>query len=425
MYKAEVPLYGTLVDIVRSVDGSILAEQGKGAGSLPTRHELERHGAIRLGTQYELRTIKRLFAILGMYPVGYYDLGVLGFPLHATTFRPITERSLQKNPFRVFTTLLRKERLTREICDMVELMLEQRKLFTRRLVEIIDHVEAGRAMTAQDADDLLSEALKIFKWHSRSHFSMEEYLVMKQIHPIVADISCFPSAHINHLTPRTLNIDFVQKEMVRLGLPAKERIEGPPPRKCPILLRQTSFKALEEYILFDRADSNGIHNKGTHTARFGEVEQRGAAVTPHFPDSWAELREQGLVFFQYRPTSAGLRFAKKSKVTLSQGQHAGIEWLISRGLIECEPITYEDFLPFSAAGIFKSNVTEDPAEEDIRPETSLQGPDMENSNNSDLKELESSLGCKVYDVFLLYEAMQCKSIQDCEEALGLKDIVLS
>lgn len=30
--------------------------------------------------------------------------------------------------------------------------------------------------------------------------------------------------------------------------------------------------------------------------------------------------------------------------------------LIDRGLVQAEPITYEDFLPVSAAGIFQSNL---------------------------------------------------------------------
>lgn len=48
-----------------------------------------------------------MFAIMGMYPVGYYDLTVAGLPVHATGFRPVSPDSLQRNPFRVFTSLLR------------------------------------------------------------------------------------------------------------------------------------------------------------------------------------------------------------------------------------------------------------------------------------------------------------------------------
>ena len=76
----------------------------------------------------------------------------------------------------------------------------------------------------------------------------------------------------------TLDIDAVQAEMRRRSIAPKAVIEGPPRRDCPILLRQTSFKALEEPILFRQ--TNATTAAGTHTARFGEIEQRGVALTP-------------------------------------------------------------------------------------------------------------------------------------------------
>lgn len=89
MYKTEVPLYGQLVDIVRSVDNCILAARGQSVDDLPKRHHLERHGAIRLGTQHEMRMISRLFGIMGMYPVGYYDLKMVGYECPRFFFVPL------------------------------------------------------------------------------------------------------------------------------------------------------------------------------------------------------------------------------------------------------------------------------------------------------------------------------------------------
>lgn len=66
--------------------------------------------------------------------------------------------------------------------------------------------------------------------------------------------------------------------MPECGITPKILIEGPPRREVPILLRQTSFKALEEQVLF--VDEK----QGTHTARFGEIEQRGVALTPKVVD---------------------------------------------------------------------------------------------------------------------------------------------
>jgi uncharacterized glyoxalase superfamily metalloenzyme YdcJ len=48
--------------------------------------------------------MRRLFAVMGMAPVGYYDLSVAGVPVHSTTFRPVTDAALAYNPFRVFTS---------------------------------------------------------------------------------------------------------------------------------------------------------------------------------------------------------------------------------------------------------------------------------------------------------------------------------
>ncbi|KAL2783213.1 DUF1338 domain protein [Aspergillus keveii] len=434
MYRAEVPLYGELLQIVRDVDGAVLEAQGKQLEDRPLRNQLERHGAIRLGTEHELRAIKRLFALFGMHPVGYYDLTAVGFPLHGTAFRPLTARALDKNPFRVFTTVLRHDLLSPSIRETVDKILKDRNLFSPRLCEMIARAERESTMPAQEANDLIFESLKIFKWHSRSTVSMNAYARLKSEHPMVADIACFPSAHINHLTPRTLDIDLVQQEMARRGLPAKDAIEGPPPRQCPILLRQTSFKALEERVMFD--DGHGQAVPGTHTARFGEVEQRGAAVTNKgrelydqllsfanrnaanvsghqfdhvlynsfrkFPDTWEELRVGGLVYFCYRVTGA-------AKLGVSVPQQVSLDRLLDLGLVEYEPIVYEDFLPFSAAGIFKSNLPE----ESNRPHIDC---------SSNVTELERALGCQILNEIDCYRKLQEDSLERCRAELGLEEI---
>lgn len=106
----------------------------------------------------------------------------------------------------------------------------------------------------------------------RDKFS-KAMLLMYQ-HRLIAGVVSFEGPHINHLTPGTLDIDAVQKRMPHYQITAKEAIEGPPHRLVPILLRQTRFKALSEKITF--TDSSA----GVHTARFGEIEPRGLALTP-------------------------------------------------------------------------------------------------------------------------------------------------
>lgn len=95
MYQQEVPQYGTLLELVADVNLAVLENN-------PTLHEklanadelarlnVERHGAIRVGTAQELSTLRRMFAVMGMYPVSYYDLSRQASPYIPQPFVPST-----------------------------------------------------------------------------------------------------------------------------------------------------------------------------------------------------------------------------------------------------------------------------------------------------------------------------------------------
>ncbi|KAH6886298.1 hypothetical protein B0T10DRAFT_576082 [Thelonectria olida] len=439
MYRNEVPLYGDLIRIVQAVNSEVLDKRpDKDASFAETaRLDLERHGAIRLGTPYELRTVRRLFALIGLEPVGYYDLSVAGLPMHATCFRPIEESALKKNPFRVFTTLLRPELLQgEEARDLAISLLTRRNIFSAELLELLDIAESQNSrLYREQAELFIIEAMKTFSWKPVASASESEYKKLVSEHPILADIASFKSSHINHLTPRTLDITASQRRMRAEGLRVKDRIEGPPPRNCPILLRQTSFLALEERIRFLNSDGSLV--EGTHRARFGEIEERGAAVTPAgrklydellnaamerystlgetdpavmddilvdvfraYPDDWSELRIQGLVYCTYQRT------AKPTPESLPPS--SSLEYLISEGFLKAEPITYEDFLPFSAAGIFQSNLRPTSQREGIHNEKSA--PDQEG--------FEQALGCALLVADDLYLKEQNQSLEQCAIGAG-------
>jgi uncharacterized glyoxalase superfamily metalloenzyme YdcJ len=266
----------------------------------------------------------------------------------------------------------------------LELLL-RRNIFAPELISFLDSADSqdGRLTIAQSRR-FITTAMETFKWHDTAASSYEDYVTLKAVHPIIADIACFRSAHINHLTPRTLDIISAQDTVKGEGLKVKERIEGPQHRQCPILLRQTSFLAIQEPILFFFATATA-HNlvQGSHRARFGEIEERGAAVTPKgrelydsllaeaaaagrssknmsaetldramamvfekYPDRWDDLRKQDLVYFLY---------LVKDKSKLGDKPYT-IDQLAEEGVVDAIPITYEDFLPLSAAGIFQSNL---------------------------------------------------------------------
>ncbi|MDI9247319.1 VOC family protein, partial [Stenotrophomonas sp. RS-48] len=387
MYRTEVPLYGTLVELVERINAQVLAQDPALAAQLQRNDERgrldeERHGAIRVGTVQELATLRRLFAVMGMFPVGYYDLSVAGVPVHSTAFRPLTGAALAQNPFRVFTSLLRLELIEDEALRAQSAqILARRRIFTDAALALIDQAERDGGLSQHDAERFVAEALETFRWHGDATVDLPTYHALHQAHRLVADVVSFRGPHINHLTPRTLDIDAAQAAMIEQGMAAKAVIEGPPRRACPILLRQTSFKALEEAVHFP--DEQG-GDAGTHTARFGEIEQRGLALTPKgralydqllaqarnsegagstggdygqrlqaafaaFPDDHDTLRREGLGYFRYQLTEAG-RAAPGGIGDLPA------EALIAAGLVVADPIVYEDFLPVSAAGIFQSNL---------------------------------------------------------------------
>src|SRR5699024_10661562 len=130
------------------------------------------------------------------------------------------------------------------------------------------------SLTDAEATRFVTEALETFRWNHDATVDYKTYQALHEEHPLIADIVCFRGPHINHLTPLTLDIDRAQAAMPEYDITPKKIIEGPPKRSRDILLRQTSFKALEESIRFAGAST------GHHTARFGEIEQRGIALTP-------------------------------------------------------------------------------------------------------------------------------------------------
>lgn len=407
MYRAEVPQYGTLIELVEATNAAALARDTALAEAIRRHGEAdrlagERHGAIRLGTPAELALMRRAFSVMGMVAVGYYDLAPAGVPVHSTAFRPIEQAALTANPFRVFTSLLRLEliddlRLRAE----AQAILDARRIVTPGALGLIDQAERDGGLDEAAATDFVAELLETFRWHATATVGAETYGHLLDAHRLIADVVSFRGPHINHLTPRTLDIDAVQAAMPARGITPKETIEGPPRRRCPVLLRQTSFKALDERIVFPSGSGGSV--PGRHTARFGEVEQRGAALTPQgraiydaalaaarqgedrfgdLPDDWDALRRQGLAYFRY----SGARVAA-----------ADLEAAIAAGDVAVDPVIYEDFLPVSAAGIFQSNLGGE-----ARGAYGIQ---------ANRTAFENALGTSVLDEFDLYAAIEARSLR--------------
>lgn len=521
MFGREVPLYDKALLVNKATNKTICALLGQMypgfsiSDAQLDKTSGERHGAIRIGKPSEYRWVAGYFAAFGLEPHNYYDMTKVGSksqPIVATAFRsPIGPEH------RVFCSLLMTDYFDPETRERIEALLKPREVFSPRAQELILKNQKDGGLSPEDLSELVKEGVtRIFKWTGQARDYPLYQDLSKAGFKIAADIACFGSHHLNHLTPNTFCMDlytgamkfclgemdaathtrraeqtlerFVKradKDYVKLHfkhLSAQtiedypmgkiasgtteelaekltRRLQEPdldlsklkhagykdftegPPENTPVLLRQDSYKALTEPVVFQQPDGSTVNS--SHTARFGEIEQRFYATTSAgrelydkclaagevareknpglikqdydaylkgyaecfapFPKTLPELLEQKLVYGRFSVTEKGLAAKAAGKV-----QPAEMMELAKLGFVRYEGLRYEDFLPVSAAGIFASNLgqygTKSTATE--RPTYSK-------------KMLEDIMGKKIVDSDVIYRALEVESVKEVYAQLGL------
>jgi uncharacterized glyoxalase superfamily metalloenzyme YdcJ len=397
MYAGEVPAYATLVEVSGQVNADYVARQpgAERLGSLQ-RVTAERHGAIRVGGPPELAAVADLFAAFGMLPVGYYDLRSANSPIPvvSTAFRPIEVNELAHNPFRVFTSMLAtrdRRYFDPDLRARVETFVERRQLFDPALLARARMIAAEGGCDVDEADAFVAAAVSAFAL-SREPINKHWYDELSRVSPVAADIAGVCSTHINHLTPRVLDIDELYRRMTERGIAMIDAIQGPPRTDGPaVLLRQTSFRALAEPCLFRGRD--GTVAKGTLRVRFGEVEARGVALTPRGRERYDAAMAAG------NPTEVWSHYFPST----DEGMAAdGLAYY--RGGDPSTPIVYEDFLPSSAAGIFRSNLDRD-------TRAGFETGEDHDDSGYDVGWLAGAIGHDIHDPYALYEALSQEACQ--------------
>lgn len=519
MFALEVPLYDKALLVNRITNRAVcdvLAARHPGFGISDDqldRTSGERHGAIRIGKNIEYRWISRFFAAFAMLPHNFYDMTDVGSksqPIIATAFRSTI------NPeHRVFTSLLQTNYFDPATQERIDTLLSTREVFSAQARGLIEKGERDGGLTWSDADALIEEGVtRIFKWTGTARdISLYKHLCDAGF-KIAADIACFDSHHLNHLTPNTFCMDlytaamkhcmgeltsevfahratlaltrlrdrsdrhtirlqfrhftdaqidamtvapvadsviitivhsmlarFAQQDLQLTSLKHagyKDFTEGPS-EDVPVLLRQDAYKALTEPVTFRNADGSTVN--AVHTARFGEIEQRGYATTaagrklydaclavadaarekdPSLPKkdfaayealyaapfapfgkTLPELLAKGQVYARYSPTTKGVN--AKGSLTFTD-----LNTLVADGYVRYEGLRYEDFLPVSAAGIFASNLNQYGTQSTATAKPKYTQQD-----------LEKVLGCAIVSSDLVYSAIEADSILRTLDALTL------
>ncbi|MEM7577176.1 MAG: DUF1338 family protein [Planctomycetota bacterium] len=519
MFGDEVPLYDKALAVNLACNRAVcelLAKKFPGLRVSDADLETtsgERHGAIRIGRPDEYAWIGRFFACFAMEPHGFYDMTALGGksqPVIATAFR-----SAMNPEHRVFTSLLVSDYFDDATKDRIEAALAPRDVFGDTARALIKKCETQDGLDEADAAALIEQATtRIFKWQGKARDHALYSDLCEGGFKIAADIACFDSHHLNHLTPNTFCMDVYTSAMKFLmgelseadfrsrataalsrlageathdylilhfkhvdrdalaafeattvdaagvsvvvdGLIArlgerefdlsnyphngfKDFTEGPD-ASTPVLLRQDAYKALTEDVTFTNNDGGVTETE--HTARFGEIEQRFYATTPEgrakydaclqafeakraedpglakrdpaaylamqaeafstFPKSLGALLDAGLVYGRYRATATGKAAAGTFDTTDLTDLQAG-------GYVAVDGLRYEDFLPFSAAGIFASNLNQYGT-----ASTATDRPTYEQAD------LERVLDQSIVDVNVAYRGIEARSTLEAYEDLGL------
>jgi uncharacterized glyoxalase superfamily metalloenzyme YdcJ len=361
-----------------------------------------------------------------MDPVGFYDLrdaARSAVPVVSTAFRPVDATELSANPFRMFTSLLvtdDRRFFDADLQRRLDEFLSRRVLFPPDLLDLAERAAADGGLDDERAEQFLKLATDCFAL-SGEPVDRAWYQELEAISSVAADIVGVSSTHINHLTPRVLDIDELYRRMTERGVTMIDTIQGPPRWDGPdVLLRQTSFRALAEPRRFREAD--GTITSGSLRVRFGEVEARGIALTPAGRDRYdllltevdrrataapdASRQEIAAQVWQESMPRTELEFLREELAFFTftaagpvEARGRSVAQLVEDGVLTATPIVYEDFLPRSAAGIFQSNLAGDG-----RKDASA------GSATRDAGWLADVLGREVADPMAIYAAQQRASL---------------
>lgn len=426
-FAAAMPIYEQMIAVARDINARAGEREAQRLGRIM-------HGAIRCATDDELRTIADLFALMGNYPVNYYDLREK-VSVESTAFRPTSVEEIEQNGFRIFCSRLSLECTPPEHREYVQSIIARRHLFDDELRGLIEVGQAQGGLTEPQAERFVQACVKLFTRPEEALISRTEFAQLNAINKVACQILVSNSLALNHLTPSVASVPAAHEEMLRRGIKTIPVWQGPVGKD--VILRQTSCLAPPVALKFPNGD--GTYEVADYQETFVEFEERLQALTPKgrelfealfdngknalrlkerdpgyaehyyqvmedalasFPSDPRELWKQGLAYFVFE--------VKQRPQSLPSGSSDQVmDELLDAGVIRLVPQQYEDFFGPAATNIFNSNI----GLEDVT-NVGVAKPDSQTA-------FENALGCEVVNMYDYYDEIQQASRQRVCQELGI------
>ncbi len=420
-FRAALPLYKDMMDVADTINRQAGDDVAESLGRVM-------HAAIRCASTEELRTVARLFRLMGLEPVNYYDLREK-VAVESTAFRSIDQQDIRANGFRMFCSVLAIDCIAEEHRPFVQSIIDRRAVFAPHLVSLLEQGEAEGGLDEESAELFVDLCVELFTRPEDALVSLDEYERLREINKVAAQVLVSNALAINHLTPSVASVPRAHEEMRLRGIKTIPVWQGPVGRD--VILRQTSCLAPATLLRFPNAD--GTFTKAEHQETFVEFEERQQALTregrilferlyasgkaslslaetdPGFESHYYEVMRAALEPF---PGDAielwkrGLAYIE-NEVVREQGEAASLEEAIETGLVRLVPQKYEDFFGPAATNIFYSNI-------------GLEGvANVGGAKPDSVVDFEARLGAQVLDMYDYYDGIERLSRESVSAALGL------
>jgi uncharacterized glyoxalase superfamily metalloenzyme YdcJ len=411
MFASTMPIYEQMFAVARDINSRAGEDEAQRLGRIM-------HGAIRCASDEELYNITDLFAVMGNYPVNYYDLREK-VSVESTAFRPVTVEEIEENGFRIFCSRLSMDCIPPEHRDYVQSIIGRRSLFSPELLKLIETAKGQGGLNKDQASRFIAACVKLFTRPDEALISRTEFAKLQSINKVACQVLVSNSLAFNHLTPSVASVPAAHEEMLARGIKTIPVWQGPVGKD--FILRQTSCLAPPVKLKFPNGDST--FEIAEYQETFVEFEERLQALTPKgrerfealfdegksalklkesdpryaehyyqvmsealssFPSDMRTLWDEGLAYFTFEATEKA-------------NPDGDINSLVESGVVRLIPQQYEDFFGPAATNIFNSNI----GLEDVS-NVGVAKPDSQAA-------FEQALGREVVNMYDYYQQIQDSS----------------